>query len=126
MKKAYSIRILFAVLILGLSLLAFEAAYYLTIKYYENDVPYLEDNDKVYEAPQKVDDDVVETTSTPLFLLLENNGYVIIEYFQGGEVYDETNIKVRDLPDDLQREIIDGIPIKNFDELYDFLENFSS
>ena len=126
MKKAYKVRILFAALILVLSLMAFESAYYFTVKYYEDDLPFWETEDNFNSAPQKTDDDVIETTTTPLFLLVENNGYVVVEYFQGGEIYDETSIHVRDLPEDLQREIINGIPIKNFSELYDFLENFSS
>lgn len=126
MRKAYIIRILIAALILSLSFLAFEAAYFFTIKLYEDDIPYWENEDEQYVIPEAVEDDVVETGTTPLFLLLEKEGYVIVEYFQGGKLYDETDIKVRDLPNHLQREIVNGIPIKNFEELYDFLENYSS
>lgn len=127
MKRAYMIRIFIAIIILGVSLLAYNAAYYLTIQYYKDDEPYWEhDEFDFMKEPSKTDDDIIETTTTPLFLLTEKEGYIIVEYFQGGKIYDETDIKVRDLPDDLQREIIHGIPIKNFDELYDFLENYSS
>lgn len=128
MKIAFRVRILIAVIIIALSLLSFEAAYFFTIKYYENDEPYWEEDDDYTKRTQpiKVDDDIVETSTSPLFLLLEKDGYIIIEYFQGGTVYDETNIPVSDLPKTLQEKIINGIPIKNFDELYNFLENYSS
>ena len=124
MKKAYIVRIFFALVILGLSLLAFKAAYHLTIKYYENDNSHikLKEEDDITEQSK----DYINTSSSPLFLLLEKEGYVIIEYFNGGELYDETDIKVIDLPQNIQEDLLNGISIKNFDELYDFLENFSS
>lgn len=125
-KGAFCIRIFVAVLVIALSLAAYKAAYYFTVKFYENDEPNWRPKDEGILKPQPVEDDVVETTSNPLFLLLEKDGYVIIEYFQGGSLYDETNILVEDLPDDLQEKIYNGIPINNFEELYDFLENYSS
>ncbi len=126
MKKAFRVRIFIALSVIALSLLAFESAYYFTIKYYEDDIPYWENDSDIITDPKEVEDDIIETSTTPLFLLLEKNGYVIVEYFQGGALYDETDIPVRDLPHDLQQKIVNGIPIKNFDELYDFLENYSS
>ena len=107
-------------------MVAYKAAYDFTVKFYENDEPNWKPKDESILKPQPVDDDVIETTNNPLFLLLEKDGYVIIEYFQGGHLYDETNILVDDLPKDIQEKISNGIPIKNFEQLYDFLENYSS
>lgn len=121
MKKAYKVRIVLAMWIIVLSLAAFEAAYLITKYYCDEDN--LEENTI---SQEELNEEAIETTNTPLFLLAEEDGMVVILYYQSREEYDKTNIYVWDLSLGLQEEIKNGIPIKNFTQLYDFLENYSS
>lgn len=41
-------------------------------------------------------------------------------------LYEETSIAVETLPEKLQEEIRGGKPVENLEELYSFLENYSS
>ncbi len=126
MKSVFKIRIFIALTIIAMSLLAYEGAYYFTVKFYADDEPYWKNKEEVITNSNPIKEDVIETKNSPLFLLLEKGGYVVIEFFQGGELYDITNIHMDELPTEIQDKLQDGIPIKNFEELYDFLENYSS
>ena len=60
------------------------------------------------------------------YLLKELNGYVIVYVGDEKTIYEVTEIAVTELPDDLQSQIRDGIVMHSRDELYAFLENYSS
>ncbi len=68
----------------------------------------------------------VEVGKQALFLLTVQNGKVVIRNASSYKIYDETGIFLKDLPPDIQTKIKDEIEIYNYDELYDFLENYSS
>lgn len=125
MKKTYKVRIVLALWIVVLSLAAFEAAYLITRNYYEKEEADFTKNESV--SNESADGQaVLEASNAPLFILVAEDGFVVVQYYQGREEYDKTDICVLDLPVRLQEEIEGGIPIKNFNELYDFLENYSS
>ena len=60
------------------------------------------------------------------FFLIEKNGYVVVYEHDKKTIYEYTNILVSELPVILQNEIKNGKYIENMEELYGFLENYSS
>lgn len=60
------------------------------------------------------------------YLLKELNGYVIVYLGDEKTVYEVTEIAVDELPDEVQTQIREGMRIQSTDELYAFLENYSS
>lgn len=54
------------------------------------------------------------------------NGYVTIYLNDGITLYDYTNIRTNNLPRDVQESLDKGIHFRNIDELYDFLETYTS
>ena len=60
------------------------------------------------------------------FLIIEEDGYLVIYNQITSERYDNTSIYVKDLPERLQKELESGLYFYNEQELYDFLENYSS
>lgn len=60
------------------------------------------------------------------FLVVEEDGYLVIYDRMNRKRYDETTIKIGDLPERLQEELEDGLYFVNEEELYAFLETYSS
>lgn len=60
------------------------------------------------------------------FFLCELQGYVAVYAGDRRTLYEFTEIPVNDLPEELQHEIAAGKYISSEDELYGFLENYSS
>ena len=60
------------------------------------------------------------------FFLWELQGYVAVYTGDRRTLYEFTEIPVNDLPGELQHEIVAGKYISSEDELYGFLENYSS
>lgn len=60
------------------------------------------------------------------FLGTIENGYLTIYLPDGTTLYDYTNIAVQNLPRSIQEELEAGICFKNYQELYDFLETYTS
>jgi len=60
------------------------------------------------------------------FMLKESDGYVVVYQEDGKSVYEHTDIAVENLSEDLQKEILGGKIIESTEELYSFLENYSS
>ena len=56
----------------------------------------------------------------------ELNGYVAVYRADGTSLYETTNIPVEALPDDLRADLDKGRYIETPEELYGFLENYSS
>ena len=60
------------------------------------------------------------------YYLMEVNGYVVVYLYDRKTPYEYTNILCNELPESLQKEIANGKYIDNMQELYGFLENYSS
>lgn len=60
------------------------------------------------------------------YYLKQENGYVIVYMHDGSTVFEETDILITELNDVLQEEIFGGKYIQTLEELYSFLENYSS
>ncbi len=60
------------------------------------------------------------------YLLKELNGYVIVYLGDEKTVYEVTGISITELPKEVQNQIQEGIKFNSINELYAFLENYSS
>lgn len=60
------------------------------------------------------------------YYLKNVNGYVVVFLSDNKTAYEYTDILCEELPNSLQEELVNGKYIKNQEELYGFLENYSS
>lgn len=60
------------------------------------------------------------------YLLKNHDGYVAVYQLPKDELYEYTEVLMELLPDGLQEEIHNGKYLKNDEELYNFLENYTS
>ena len=60
------------------------------------------------------------------FCLQVENGYVVVYQEGGSQVYEYTDIPLEALPTELQSQVLLGKVLHSQDELYNFLENYSS
>ena len=79
---------------------------------------------KTIETPVgPVEEPVGETYQ---FVLVNNNDYVTVYRLPENVVYEYTDVIMDVLPFELQEEIRDGKFLKTEEELYNFLENYTS
>ena len=81
------------------------------------------------EDPFPFPEEVPEETADAVeyeYLLRNYNGYVAVYQLPENEIYEYTDVIMDILPVGLQEEIHDGKYLKNEEELYNFLENYTS
>lgn len=66
------------------------------------------------------------STSRAGFLVIEEDGYLVIYDKSAMKRYDETTILVANLPERLRMKVEEGMYFVTEEELYAFLENYSS
>ena len=59
-------------------------------------------------------------------VLVDDDNYVSVYQLPSGEIYEYTDVIMDVLPSELQEEIRSGKYLKNEEELYNFLENYTS
>lgn len=67
-----------------------------------------------------------EAAEAEKFYLKELHGFVAVYLEDGTTMYELTNIAFSELPEEMQKEIRAGKTIGSTEELYGFLENYSS
>lgn len=86
--------------------------------------------EKVPETRKKEPEESVaaegEAMKNYCYYLLDKNGYVVVYLSDKETIYEYTSIDVETLPVTLQNEIKNGKYIEDVEELYGFLENYSS
>lgn len=82
--------------------------------------------ESVHDENFIMDENEFQVISQPLFMLRIQEERVMIYYASSNQLYDETDIFVKDLSEELQEELRQGKPIATLQQLYDFLENYSS
>lgn len=60
------------------------------------------------------------------YYLCELHGYVAVYLSDRKTIYELTEIPISDLPEEVQQEVAEGKYAENAEELYAFLENYSS
>ena len=95
----------------------------------EKSMSEMENNADVTESSD-TGDEVIEVSdgkaSDERFLIKEEDGYLVIYDRVAMKRYDETTIQVFELPERLQEMVSEGLYFSNEEELYAFLENYSS
>lgn len=77
------------------------------------------------EAPPE-DGDEERIPEGYAYLLRNHNGYVAVYELPANEIYEYTDVIMEILPAGLQEEIHDGKYLRDEEELYNFLENYTS
>ena len=77
-------------------------------------------------SSKDTDTDTTGTSEENLFLLREENGKIVVYRGDSGLLYEQTDISPDGLPPELQQEIRSGKTLAGEEELYDFLENYTS
>lgn len=60
------------------------------------------------------------------FFVTEEDGYLVIYDRTAKKQYDDTTIQIQDLPEYLKEKLTEGLYFTDEEELYRFLENYSS
>lgn len=123
MNRKYSIGIFAGVVLLFAVLLS--AAYQVSYNHAKAQLAKAET-----EATPKEETQSIRTEGTAqkedIYYLKEKNGFVVVYLSDGTTVYEYTNISVDTLPDTIKEQIITGKKVESMQELYGFLENYSS
>ncbi|WP_075719727.1 hypothetical protein [Roseburia sp. 499] len=132
MKRRCSIRLLVGTIIFTAAFFGCTGFFIGTLKkqnIYEKQIALLEEeNIQLSQIEKKVQDvkeslNVVEPYE---YILLEEKGYVAVYHTDRKTLYASTDILVSELPEELQKEIEEGKYISSEEQLYNFLENYSS
>ncbi len=67
-----------------------------------------------------------EAVSDEGYYLMELQGFVVVYLDDKATIYEFTEIPLTDLPEELQQEVAAGKYMESEEELYAFLENYSS
>ena len=106
-----------------LSFLILGAAYYYSSVYM---IDYFK-TENAKELPEEI---IVEADGKIIkndcFYLMEQNDYIVVFQSDRKTIYEYTDILYHELPVILQKEIKNGKYIADLEELYGFLENYSS
>ncbi len=132
MKRTCSIRLLLGAVLLTAaftSCAGFFAGTLKTWNTYEKRIVLLEEkNKKLVEAESKKTDvkESLNVVEPYKFVLMEEKGYIAVFHADRTTLYASTDILVSELPEELQEEIKEGKNIDSEEQLYNFLENYSS
>lgn len=83
-------------------------------------------NEKNDSIPTRRSSAKGESVSDDAYYLKELHGYVAVYLQDGTTLYETTSLSVNNLPDEVQQDLKNGIYLKSAEELYGFLENYSS
>ena len=85
-----------------------------------------ETGESVAEKALAAEETGVDSSDQYEFLLVDHNDYVAVYQLPEREIYEYTDVIMEVLPEDVQKEVQHGKYIKNEEELYNFLENYTS
>lgn len=91
-----------------------------------SEMPEVYDSENSTTAEETVIEVSDHAASEERFFVIEEDGYLVIYDRQTKRRYDETTILFNDLPERLQERIVEGLYFMDEEELYSFLENYSS
>ena len=89
----------------------------------ETETPQTENENETVAAEPDTEDVVEETYE---YVLVDHNNYVAVYQLPERTIYEYTDVIMEVLPEDVQKEVQHGKYIKNEEELYNFLENYTS
>lgn len=77
------------------------------------------------EEPEETVESMKDVEEERYYLKLADD-YLAVYHSDTDQIYFETGLKLTDLPEDLQEKAEEGISFSSLEELYSFLENYSS
>lgn len=99
-------------------------------KVYEKRIALLEEkSERLEQEREELVSDVQESLNVvePFeYILKEENGFVVVYHTDQKTIYASTGIQISKLPEELQQEIREGKYVGSEEQLYNFLENYSS
>ena len=100
---------------------------------YEQRIALLKQQNETLLTQQKEQEEEQELAAESLnmvepyqYVLIAEDGYVAVYKADGKTFFSSTDIQLSKLPQDLQEEILNGKYITSEEQLYNFLENYSS
>ena len=84
----------------------------------------IQESSQLKAAPDDAEEE--KESEIPKFYLKESGDYLVVYVSATDQVYFETDIPLKDLPADLHEDVKEGIDFYNLENLYSFLENYSS
>lgn len=132
MKKTCSVRLLLGISLFTAALFGCVGFFTGTLKNwntYEKRIALLEEKNEKLAETQTQTQEVKESLNVvePYeYILLEEKGYVAVYHTDRKTLYASTDILISELPEELQKEIEEGKYIGSEEQLYNFLENYSS
>lgn len=132
MKKTCSIRLLLSMILLTATLAGCVGFFAGTLKKwnsYDKQIALLEEETKQLSEQTQKEQEVTESLNVVApyeYVLLEEKGYVAVYHTDRKTLYASTDILLSELPEELQKEIQNGKYIGSEEQLYNFLENYSS
>lgn len=132
MKKTCSIRLMAGIVLL-MTVLGICAGFFAgTVKnwnVYEKRIALLEQEKQELQktgAERKNVKESLNVVEPYEYILLEEEGYVAVYHTDKKTLYASTDIQIQELPEELQKEIKEGKYIGSEEQLYSFLESYSS
>lgn len=136
MKKTCSIRVLLFGLIITAALslcIGFFLGHGKKQDAYEQRIALLQQKNEILLRKERLAELAKENTAESLnviepcaYVLLAEDGFVAVYQADRKTLYATTGILIKNLPESLQLEIQKGKTIENEEQLYNFLENYSS
>ena len=118
--KKYSIWFLTASLVIMILLAgAYQLSYYAAVDRQEEEI----ESDLKQDTAQMTEGSAEKNDG---YYLMQKDGFVIVCLQDKKTVYEYTSIEVTELPVILQNEVKNGKYVESLQELYGFLENYSS
>lgn len=90
----------------------------------ETETPQTENEDETVAAEPDTADAVAEETYE--YVLVDHNNYVAVYQLPERTIYEYTDVIMDVLPEETREEIRKGKYLRNEEELYNFLENYTS
>ena len=119
MKNKYSIRFLVATVTCLIALtVAYQMSYHHAKMELEKETEAEENNPSVATEGEAFQSDI--------YYLQELNGFIAVYQSDKKTVFEYTDIRMEELPSDLANEIKKGKKLPGLEEVYGFLENYSS
>jgi transcriptional antiterminator len=127
MKHKYSICVLFGLLLICILIAVFSTVEQKRIKRQETTEP--QETLEVEAKPDATETESVTSSKEEgsySYIILEEDGHLLVYYSDNMTVFFDSGIPAGNLPESLLAELETGIRFSDEEELYEFLENYSS
>jgi hypothetical protein len=127
MKHKYSICVLFGLLLICFLIAVFSTVDQKKIKRQEANEP--QETQEAEAKPDATETESVTSSkeeSSYSYIILEEDGHLLVYYSDNMTVFFDSGIPAGNLPESLLTELETGIRFSDEEELYEFLENYSS